>query len=149
MTPEIERALRLSPRLRKRLRERKATLLAALEEGRPEAILEASAAWGEAEKQAARDVVEKSAEPPMQRVSFLVEESYYKDFCETALEHELSPSEVARRYCLSGFTFSSILWETVRRGGSMGEWIVLLRRGVNLAQIALPNFSAKGPARTG
>src|SRR5262249_46582659 len=139
MTPEVERAFRLSPRLRKKLRERQAALLEALEAGRPEAILEASAAWGEAEREAARNLLEKVAEPPRHRVSFLVEETCYRDFCETALEHGLSASEVARRYCVSGFTFSTILWTTVRRGGSMAEWVNASRGGLNLAEIALPN----------
>ena len=98
------------------------------------------------ENEAARDLSEKTASPPTHRVSFLVEEAQYMDFCETATEHDLSPSEVARRYCLSGFTFSSVIWETVRRGGTVGDWVRVSGRGPNLAQLALPNFSGKGPA---
>ena len=149
MTPEVERALRVSPRLRKRLRERKAALLAALEAGRPEAILEASAAWGEAEKEAESDVAAKRADPPKHRVSFLVEGTYYKDFCETAVEHELSPSEVARRYCISGYTFANLIWSAVRQGGTVGDWVTVQKRGPNLAQLALPNFSRKDPVGLG
>ncbi len=47
----------------------------------------------------------------MHRVSFLVKEDQYGDFCEKATEHNLSPSEVARRYCLSGHTIASLIWE--------------------------------------
>ena len=43
------------------------------------------------------------------------------DFCEKATEHDLSPSEAARRYCLRGFTFASPIWGTVRCGGTVGE----------------------------
>ncbi len=149
MTPEVERALRLSPRLRKRLRERKAALLAALDEGRAQAILEASGAWAEVEKEAEADVDAKRVRPPMHRVSFQVEETHYKDFCETALEHELSPSEVARRYCISGYTFANLIWGTVRRGGSVAEWVTVSGRGPNLAQLALPDFLGKGPVGMG
>lgn len=148
MTPEMERALRLNPRLRKRLRERQAGLLAAVEAGNSEAVLAAATAWAEVENDAVRDVSAKTTSPPMHRVSFLVEEAQYVDFCEKATEHDLSPSEVARRYCLSGFTFSSVIWQTVRRGGTVGDWVRVSGREPNLAQLALPNFSGKGPAGT-
>ena len=55
MTPEMERALRLSPRLRKRLRDQQAGLLAAVEAGNSEAVLAAALAWAEAENDAARE----------------------------------------------------------------------------------------------
>ena len=83
-------------------------------------------AWAQVESEAARDVSEKTASPPMHRVSFLVEEDHYLDFCEKATEHNLSPSEVARRYCLSGYTFASLIWGTVRRGADdrrLGEGV--------------------------
>jgi hypothetical protein len=141
MTPEMERALRLNPRLRKRLRERQAELLAAVEAGDPEAVLAAATAWAEAENVAAKDVSAKTAAPPMHRVSFPVEEAQYVDFCKTGVEHDLSPSEVARRYCRAGFTFSSVIWETVRRGGTVADLVKVSGRGPNLAQLALPDFS--------
>ena len=72
MTPEMERALRLNPRLRKRLREQQVGLLAAVEAGNSEAVLAAAIAWAEAEHEAARDLTAKTASPPKHRVSFLV-----------------------------------------------------------------------------
>ena len=74
-----------------------------------------------------------------------MEENHYRDFCETATEHDLSPSEVARRYCLSGLTFSRLIWGTVRRGGTVGDWVRVSSGRPNLAQLALPNFSGNGP----
>ena len=146
MAPEMERALRLNPRLRKRLRDRQAGLLAAVEARNSGAVLAAAMAWAEVENDAARNVAEKTASPPKHRVSFLVEEGQYVDFCETAAEHDLSPSEVARRYCVSGFTFTNVIWETVRRGGTVADWVQVSGKGLNLAQLALPDFSGKGPA---
>ena len=116
MTPELERALRLNPRLQKRLRKRKAALLAALHGGTAEAISQAAAAWAGGEREAERDVAAKRPDAPKHRVSFLIEETYYRDFLKTALEHKLSPSEVVRRYCISGNTFENQLWGAVRQG---------------------------------
>jgi hypothetical protein len=72
--------------LGKRLRKRQADLLAAVEAGNSEAVLAAARAWAEVENEAARDVSEKTASPPTHRVSFLVEEGQYVDFCEKATE---------------------------------------------------------------
>lgn len=115
MTPEMIRALRLNPRTRKKLRERQAELLGAVARGDSKQVLDAASAWAEVEKAALSDLEKKLEEPPKHQVSFLVEESFYQDFCETALEHDLSPGEVARRYCISGYTFSSLIWGTVAR----------------------------------
>jgi len=52
---------------------------------------------------------------------------------------------VARRYCLSGCTFASLIWGAVRRGGTVGDWVKVSSGRPNLAQLALPNFSEKGP----
>lgn len=144
MTPDLVRALRLKPRLRKRLRECREQLLTALDGEDPGIIVQAARAWAETERQAERDVAEKTADPPKHRVSFLVEETYYKGFCETAIDNELAPSEVARRYCISGYTFASLIWSTVRRGGSVGDWVRVAKGRPNLAEIALPDFSTKG-----
>ena len=145
MTPEMQRALRLNPRLRKKLREEQAALLDAVEAADPDAMLAAATSWAAAEEKAARDVAEKTAEPPQPRVSFLVEESLFADFCETAAENDLSPSEVARRYCLSGHRFTSIVWSAVKSGGSIGDVVRVSKHGPNLAQLALPNFGERGP----
>jgi hypothetical protein len=145
MTPEMQRVFRLNPRLRKALRERQAELLAAVDGGEAKAVLEAAAAWAEAEKAAASDVAAKTAEPPRHRVGFLLEETYYKDCCETAIENDLSPGEVARRYCISGHTFSSLIWGAVRAGSSMVDVMKVRPGELNIAQIALPNFSGKNP----
>ena len=74
----------------------------------------------------------------------LREEGQYVEFCETATEYDLPPSEVARRYCVSGFTFSSVLWGTVRQGGTVADWVRVSDRKPNLAQLALPDFSRRG-----
>jgi len=145
MTPEMQRALRLNPRLRKRLRDQQAALVAAVETGISDAILAAATSWSQIEKESATDVAEKTATPPQHHVSFLVEESVYADLCETAAEHDLSPSEVARRYCLSGHTFTSLIWGAVNRGGGVGDWVRVPKQGPNLAQLALPNFYDSAP----
>jgi hypothetical protein len=143
MTPEIERALRLNPRLRKQLRERTAALLVAVEAGTADGIQKAAVAWATIERDAERDLAAKRAEVPKHRVSFLLEETYYTDILRTAAEHKLSPSEVARRYCISGYTFANLIWSTVRRGGSVADWVTIPRTGPNLAQLALANFSGE------
>ncbi|MFQ5473894.1 MAG: hypothetical protein ACE5FA_13570 [Dehalococcoidia bacterium] len=141
MTPEMIRALRLNPRIRKKLRERQADLLDAVARGDSQEVLHAASAWVELEKAAISDLETKTEEPPKHQVTFLVEESYYQDFCETAIEHGLSPGEVARRYCVSGYTFASLIRGTVRRGGSVGDWVKIVRGRPNLAELALPDFS--------
>lgn len=142
MTPEMERALRLSPRLRKALRERQAALLATVEKGDSGVVLGAVAEWAEAERAAEADLARKTAEPPRHRVSFLVEEGSYEEFCKTAIEHDLSPGEVARRYCISGVRFEGLLLSAVRRHGTIGEWVRIERRP-NIAEIVLPDFSRR------
>lgn len=146
ITPEMQRALRLSPRLPKRHRERQAALLDDLETGNPDSVLDAARSWAESERAAAAaDVAEKTTDLPKHRVSFLVEESEFRDFCETAAESDLSPSEVARRYCVSGHRFSTLIWETVRRVGTVEDWVNISRPGPNLAEMALPNFMKSSP----
>lgn len=145
MTPEMQRALRLNPRLRKRHRYQQAALLVAVQSGEPDAELVAARDWAQVEQAAAADVEEKTANPPQHRISFLVEESVYADFCQTAADNDLSPSEVARRYCLSGHRFTSLIWETIKRGGTVGDWVRVSKEGPNLAQLALPNFSRMAP----
>ena len=145
MTPEMQRALRLNPRIRKRHRDQRAGLRAAVEAGDADAVLASARAWAQIEKEAEADVSAKTANPPQHRVSFLVEESHYASFCQTAAENDLSPSEVARRYCLSGHLFASLIWGTVKRGGTVGDWVRVSEGLPNLAQLALPNFSDSGP----
>lgn len=145
MTPELERALRLNPRLRKSLRDRQAALLAAINSGDSAQVLEAATAWGDAERAAAADLAAKKTNAPRHRVSFLIEETYYEHFCETALEYELSPGEVARRYCISGYTFSSLIWDAVRSGGTVGDWVRVETGRPNIAELALPNFTSRSP----
>lgn len=140
MTPELQRALRAHPRLRKRLRERTEAPLLAVEEGRGEAIVRAAAEWAEAEKASAADLAKRERKPPQHRVTFLIEEAHYRDFCSTAAEHQLTPSEVARRYCISGITFSHVLWHAMRQGKLSDVIVISPARGLNLAQLALPRF---------
>lgn len=140
MTPEMIRALRLNPRLRKRLRERREALLAAIEGGQADLIRLAAEGWAEVEKEAARDIDQKTAEPPLHRVTFPVSESHFEDFCSIALEHKLTADEVARRYCISGHMFSSLFWRNTREGGNPA-FFGKLRGGLTVAQLVLPNFS--------
>lgn len=141
MTPELVRALRANPRLRKKLRERTVALKDAVTKGKDAAVLDAARRWAEAEQELNDDVARKVEEPPKHRISFDIEEHYFQDFCKTAAENSLSPDEVARRYCVSGFTFSEIVWSAIAKD-SLGDLIVLSprSRGLNLAQVALPNF---------
>ena len=142
MTPEMVRALRLNPRLRKRLRELQEALLAAVAKGDAEEIRLAAESWAEAERDAARDLEHKTAHPPLHRVTFLVSESYYEEFCQTALEYDLTPDEVARRYCASGHTFSRLFWRNTRDGGNPA-FFGKLPGGLTVAQLVLPNFNER------
>jgi hypothetical protein len=140
MTPELHRALRASPRLQKQIRQRHADLLRAVADGKTDEILEAARLWAEAEKAAADDLAKKEREPPKHRVTFLIEEGHYNEFCSTGAEYKISPSEVARRYCISGITFSHVLWSAMRNGKLSDVIVTTPGRGFNLAQIALPHF---------
>lgn len=146
MRADLERALRLSPGIRRRLREQHEALQRAVEGGREEEIVAAARALVELEREADENVQSKRAKLRRHLVRFRVSDEDYAELAETALEHRLDPNEVARRYFESGLRLSRHFWGHVRRGGGADTLFAKGPRGFNpLPGIILPDFRRREP----
>jgi len=144
MRPELERALRLNPRIRKKLREQLAALQRAVESGTEEETVSAARAFVEVEAEADADVDRKRLRPRRHLIKFRVSDADYADLAETALEYQLDPDEVARRLFGCGQRFVQHFWGHIRRGGTADTLFSPGPGGGNpLPTIILPDFSRR------
>lgn len=142
MRSELERALQLNPRIRKRLREQLDTLQRAVGGGATEEIVAAAQTFVAIEADAEADIKRKRSSPRRHLVRFRVSDADYADLAETALEYQLDPDEVARRLFDCGRRFVQHFWSHVRGGGTADTFFSASRGSPSpLPAIILPDFS--------
>lgn len=146
MKPELERALRLNPRIRKKLREQLDALQRAVASGMEDDVVAAAQAFVAVEAEAEADIERKRPRPRRQLVRFRVSDADYADLAETALEYQLDPDEVARRLFDCGRRFEQYFWSHVRGGGTAATMFSQSRGSPSpLPTLILPDFSRREP----
>jgi hypothetical protein len=146
MRPEVERALRFSPKIHKKLREQLSKVQRAVATGTEEEIAFAARVFVEVEAEADDEVQRKRPKPREHLIKFLVSDEDYAHLAETALEHQLEPDEVARRLFNCGRRFEQQFCGHIRRGGTADTLFSKGPGGQNpLPAIILPDFSRREP----
>lgn len=146
MQPELERALRLGPRIRKRLRNQREVLQNAVASGTPDEIVSAARTLVGIEREADAVVERKRPEARARVIRFRITDAEYADLAETALEYRLDANEVARRLFDSGRRFTDCFWAHVKHGGTSETLFSRGPTGHNpLPGFILPDFTRREP----
>jgi hypothetical protein len=146
MRPELERALRLNPKIRKRLRDQLDALQRAVSSGTDEEIVAAAQTLVTFEAEAEADIGRKRSKPRRCPVRFRVSDADYANLAETALEYQLDPDEVARRLFDCGRRFVQHFWSHIRGGGTADTLFSTSRGSPSpLPAMILPDFSRREP----
>jgi hypothetical protein len=146
MRPDLERALQLNPKIRRRLRDQLGALQRAVSSGTNEEIVAEAQTFAAVEAEAEADIERKRPRTRTHLVRFRVNDTDYANLAETALEYQLDPDDVARRLFDCGGRFVQCFWSHVNRGGTADTLFSTTRGSPSpLPAFILPDFSRREP----